>query len=90
MTAAPAPTQGDLPPRGGPEPVHAALARELRAFPGHWQLLGSNMPRSTAHHIQIGRYAAFRPAGAFEARVRNSRGTRGDVWVRFRGKRRGP
>lgn len=75
----------ELPPPG-PEPVWSDFAQLCREQPG-WHHLG-RMARSTAWHIQTGRYAAFRPAGAFLARVRNTEAGRGDVYVSFRGKRR--
>jgi hypothetical protein len=69
------------------DPVWAALADQLRQEPGRWALLGEQLARSTAWHIQQGRYAAFRPAGTFQAKVRNTTGNRADIYVRFRGKR---
>jgi hypothetical protein len=75
----------DPPPQSG-EPVWSELADQLRGEPGRWALLGQQLARSTAWHIQQGRYAAFRPAGDFQARVRNTNGNRGDIYVRFLGK----
>lgn len=75
------------PPEQTVEPVWSELSAQLREEPGRWALLGTQLARSTAWHIQTGRYAAFRPAGTFEARVRNTNGNRGDVYVRFLGKR---
>lgn len=79
--AADGPVWADPPPVLG-EPVWSELANELRANPGRWALLGEQLARSAAYHIQQGRYAAFRPAGAFEARVRNTNGSRADIYVR--------
>jgi len=77
----------DLPPIRTPEPVWSEFADQCRQEAGQWFLLGEQLSRSTAWHIQAGRYAAFRPAGTFEASARNTHGSRGDVYVRFLGKR---
>jgi hypothetical protein len=87
VSVADSPVWADPPPQMG-EPVWSELADKLRAEPGRWALLGAQLARSTAHHIQTGRYAAFRPAGSFQTMVRNTQGNRADVYVRFRGKRR--
>lgn len=76
----------ELPPRRG-EPRWSQLATACRADPGGWHLVGYQLARSMAWHIQQGHYAAFRPAGQFESQVRNCDGSRADVWVRYRGRR---
>jgi hypothetical protein len=67
--------------------VHASMAEKVRKANGRWVLLGTDLSRSLAWHIQTGRYAAFRPVGCYEARVRNTQGSRGDVYVRWIGGR---
>jgi hypothetical protein len=44
----------------------ARLAR--RGSPGHWYQAPGTHTRAVAAHIRSGRIAAFRPAGAWEAR----------------------
>ena len=87
MSTTTEPVWADLPAQRG-EPVWSELADQLREEPGRWALLGQQIARATAHHIQTGRYASFRPAGTFQARVRNTNGNRADVYVRAVAKRR--
>ncbi len=44
----------------------ARLAR--RGRPGDWYQVGGSYGRAVAGHVRSGRIAAFRPAGAWEAR----------------------
>jgi hypothetical protein len=61
-----------------------AQAQELRANPQQWALLASKDTVSAAgamaHKIRHGRYASFRPTGAFESLVRGT-----DVYARYVG-----
>lgn len=66
----------------------------MRANPGRWLLLdtflsseGGNA-RSTGYSIKIGRYAALRPAGAFEVRTASEEtadGPRISLYARYTG-----
>jgi len=79
---------GDLPkPASTPRPslrTWTKEAAELRAHPHQWALLTTKSTvttlDNTIYRIRHGQLAAFRPAGAFEAKRRGL-----DVWVRYVG-----
>lgn len=62
-------------------------AREMRENPGRWLLLDAYLPeegplaRSAGNSIRIGRFAALRPAGAFQARTATEPNEQGDKRV---------
>jgi hypothetical protein len=58
-------------------------AAELRDRPGEWAVVAtmpSNRAAAMTANIRLGKLAAFRPAGTFEATKRGE-----DVWVRYVG-----
>jgi hypothetical protein len=64
--------RGDIP--------HELIAFKLRKQPGRWaKVIGSVNP-SKVSEIRSGAFAAYRPAGTFEAVSR-----RGSMWVRYVG-----
>ena len=72
----------------GPNPKYADQAAELRAHPGRWGRLATGnirAVRQTVTNIAMGRLAAFRPAGHFEA---TSSGT--TIHVRYVGEPASP
>jgi hypothetical protein len=62
-------------------------AREMRENPGHWLVLDTflqaeaPLARSMGNSVKIGRYAALRPAGAFEARTATEPGKKNGTVV---------
>ncbi|MCX4666554.1 hypothetical protein OG453_07700 [Streptomyces sp. NBC_01381] len=64
-------------------------AAELREHLGEWALIDNrgNLNRATnlSYRIRTGRHAAFRPAGAFEARARTAEDGSADVYARYIG-----
>lgn len=86
---------GDLPEKtNGPTVARRtemfAVANELRAHPGCWARIESDLPASkaatTAANWRRG-YLAFQPIGAYEFAARMSADTpgRSDVWARYVG-----
>lgn len=71
------------PPRRPSGRKFEAEAREMREHPGQWLLLDAYLPeegalaRSAGNSVKIGRFAALRPAGAFEARTATETGENG-------------
>lgn len=61
---------------------HHAIADALRSEPGRWAML-PDLPNSISTSIRSGTHAAYRPAGAFDAAVRQ-----GNLYVRYVGGRR--
>lgn len=67
-------------------------AEELREFPGRWGVLrdpdfdwrNQTQASGVAHGINTGKYAAFRPAGSFEACTRMVNGE-AKLFVRYVG-----
>ena len=63
----------------------AAAARELRTRPGAWAQIPPDVhgrnPRARVAQINRGTIKAFRPAGAYEAKMASNR-----LWVRYVGK----
>lgn len=71
---------GDPPPRGQVDLLpHGAYAEALKAQPGRWAVL-PDLPASAVPAMKDGAASAYRPAGAFEAVVRN-----GQVYARYVG-----
>src|SRR4051812_47957991 len=74
-------------PRRSQEAHDAATA--LRDRPGEWAHLDTlpNLNRATSlgHRIRTGKHAAFRPAGAFEARARSAGDGTAHVYARYIG-----
>lgn len=60
------------------------IAAQLRARPGDWAAISVADSTNTPSFIRSGRYAAFRPAGAFDAVGRRVNGTY-TVYARFVG-----
>jgi hypothetical protein len=60
-----------------------AAAGWLKANPGKWALVASGVHPTTGTAVKSGRLAAFRPHGAFEARLRNCRPNTADLYVRY-------
>jgi predicted alpha/beta superfamily hydrolase len=65
----------------------AEIAEELRGRPGEWALVSDDISHQAAHNIRAGRLASFRPAGSFEATMRDIHQPtgRGRMYVRFVG-----
>lgn len=63
----------------------ASIAAELRAHPGRWAKVAEDEWPSAAGCIKRGKFAAFRPAGSFEAAHRSVVGRKGDVYARYVG-----
>ncbi|WP_030566008.1 hypothetical protein [Streptomyces aureocirculatus] len=64
-------------------------AKVLRDRPTEWAHVdthpNSNRASNQAHRIRTGKLAAFRPAGAFEATIRNDHEETFDVYARYIG-----
>ncbi|MEV0445523.1 hypothetical protein AB0I84_08890 [Streptomyces spectabilis] len=64
-------------------------AAALRDRPGEWAHVdthpNSNRASNQAHRIRTGKLAAFRPAGAFEATIRNDGEDVINVYARYTG-----
>lgn len=77
-----------LPTQRRSQEAHQAAA-DLRERPGEWAHLHTlkNLNRATnlGHRIRTGKHAAFRPAGAFEARARSVGDGTADVYARYIG-----
>jgi len=58
---------------------HDAIAAALRQKPGQWAML-PDAPGSLAGQIHYGSVIAYRPAGSYEAHIRQ-----GNVYARYRG-----
>lgn len=69
---------------GGPQVRHLGVAEELRANPGKWALVFTNVAQPTVTSIRTGRLKAFSPPGAFEATSRLVDGVV-HIWVRYVG-----
>lgn len=67
---------------------HVVIADALKCRPGEWALVLEGVSVSTARYIKNGTYAAYRPAGAFDATYRTSpKGEgMGDIYARYIGK----
>lgn len=78
----------DEPParrRGGGINLYVEFAAALRANPKRWaRFPGPSRSTATAAQIKAGRYAAFSPAGHFEATTRRIDGEL-RTWVRYVG-----
>jgi hypothetical protein len=61
------------------------VADELRNHPGTWALVADDALSAYVSQIKNGRLTAFRPAGSFDARVRNGNGVRGNLYIRYTG-----
>jgi hypothetical protein len=61
-----------------PQTRHRPIAEQCRRSPDKWQQVRTypshNAAYVTAWHIRHGAFAAYRPAGHFEAEVRTERG----------------
>lgn len=67
---------------------HFEFAEALRANPGRWAVLADDASASVVTSVKAGRYAAFRPAGSFEATSRGiGKANRAKVYVRYVGPR---
>lgn len=74
--------------RGLPSGADAEFAAQLRAHPGKWAIWRTEIGSSEATGVKQGRRAAFRPAGAYEARsTANGTGNQGKstIYVRYVG-----
>lgn len=61
-----------------------AYTKQCRAEPGKWSLVASSVPRHAAERVRRKEAAALRALdGVFEASIRNGRGKRGELWMRF-------
>lgn len=60
------------PPASGRQREYAMFAQALRDNPGRWAILPGPPRSGISSQVQQGKYAAFRPAGAFEAVSRRS------------------
>lgn len=65
----------------------AKIASDLRAEPGTWFNIGSDLPISIGTNIKTARLRAFAPAGDFEATIRgrNEAGRADKVFARYVG-----
>lgn len=74
---------------GTPQLPHYEIAAELRQHPGQWAKILTSVNLAYGTKINNGRLAAYRPAGSFEAVVRNTRpeggSSVGDVYARYVG-----
>jgi hypothetical protein len=62
------------------------IASMLKANPGRWACIGRNIPTSIVTVMKKGELVCFRPAGSFEATVRNHTDRwQGDVYARYIG-----
>jgi len=69
-----------------------AIAAELKANPGEWALVARNQWAAAAVRINDGLYAAFRPAGSFEATARRDddlEKPKVNIWARYLGEPEG-
>lgn len=80
----PPPAKGHGP--GKPSRAYVEVAAELRAMPGMWGVIwqGKGRERVQPNYINAGVISAFRPPGAFEARLRVVYGVR-TVYARYVG-----
>jgi len=79
---------GELPdsPRSmGVKYDHEGIVKLLQERPGEWAKCYPDAPTSLASNIRAGKVAAYVPSHRFEAVVRNSKDSRGEIWVRFIG-----
>lgn len=74
--------------RGNTNQEYEKIAAELRKHPGQWALVAHDIPTSKVGNIKHGLYAAFRPAGAFEACSRGvtpNKNRAAELYVRYIG-----
>ncbi|GCD35615.1 hypothetical protein OEIGOIKO_03361 [Streptomyces chrestomyceticus JCM 4735] len=66
-------------------------AQALRGRPGDWAHIDThdtmNRASNQAHRVRTGKLAAFRPAGAFEAKAHGTEDGGAEVWARYVGPR---
>jgi hypothetical protein len=68
---------------GGLRPAWRFIADWCREHPEEWAMVKDKVGHYTATHIKQGRNLAFRPAGDFQAMIRNGDGQRGTLFVRY-------
>lgn len=77
--------------RGNPNPTkgtgkHAEIAAKLRSKPGRWALIQESVSGGvTVTIVKTAKFAAYEPAGAFEATSRRRPDGRFDIYARYLG-----
>lgn len=75
----------DPPPMPGARGQYPAIAAALRARPGEWALVRSDVSEAIAWQIRRGVIQAFLPPGTFEARSVITEGRKADIYARYVG-----